>query len=298
MIKLSIVIISFNTRPFILKCVNSILKNYNNDEFEIIIVDNASQDDSISELQLYYNNIKLIKNINNVGYAKANNQAIKIAKGQYVLLLNPDTIVFPNTLTRVIDFMDNNPQVGVVSCKVILPNGKIDPACHRGFPTPWASFCYFVGLEKLFPKNRLFGRYHLGWLSLDTIHEIDTPSGCFYMIRKSLVEEVGLLDENYFLYYEEVDWSYRIKKRGWKIYFLPDVKIIHYKGASSGIKKSSKKLTNVSKQTKKMAINAFCNSMKYFYNKHYKTKHSIVKDLIFYLGVEIKRYVSLLRLQV
>lgn len=298
MIKLSVVLVNFNTRPFILKCIDSIFINNPNDDIEIIIVDNNSQDGSVSAIQSYYPHIKLIKNTNNVGYAKAINQGIKIAKGEYILLLNPDTIVFPDTLKIAINFMDKNPLAGVVTCKVELEDGKIDPACHRGFPTPWASFCYFVGLERLFPKSRLFGRYHLGWLPLDTIHEIDTPSGCFYLIRRSVIDEVGLLDENYFLFYEEVDWSYRIKQKGWKIYFLPEAKILHYKGVSSGIKKTSQKITTASFEVKRLAINAFCNSMKIFYNKYYKSKYSIIRDLIFYLGVEIKRWISLWRLSV
>jgi hypothetical protein len=144
----------------------------------------------------------------------------------------------------------------------------------------------------------LFGRYHLGWLPHNTIHEIDAPSGCFFMIRKSVIDEVGLLDENFFLYYEEVDWSYRIKQKGWKIYFLPDVKILHYKGVASGIKKSSKYLSKASRETKHVAINAFCNSMKFFYNKYYKSKYLVIVDLIFYIGVDIKRYISLLRLRI
>lgn len=298
MIKLSVVLVNFNTRPFILKCIDSIFINNPNDDIEIIIVDNNSQDDSVSAIQSNYPHIKLIKNPSNVGYAKAINQGIKIAKGQYILLLNPDTIVFPDTLNTAINFMDKNLRVGVVTCKVELEDGKIDPACHRGFPTPWASFCYFVGLERLFPKSRLFGRYHLGWLPLDTIHEIDTPSGCFYLIRKSVIDEVGLLDENYFLFYEEVDWSYRIKQKGWKIFFLPEVKILHYKGVSSGIKKTSQQITTASTEIKRLAINAFCNSMKIFYNKYYKSKYSMLRDLIFYIGVEIKRFISLLRLSV
>lgn len=296
--KLSIIIVNYNTKHFLHDCLKSIEKSAKPNTFEVIVVDNASMDGSSDMLKQEFAWAKLIENKENLGFAKAYNQGIRLAQGDYILLLNPDTTIYNQTLIRTIEFLNSHPEVGVVTCFVELANGRIDPACHRGFPTPWASFCYFVGLEKLFPKSRLFGRYHLGWLSLNTIHEIDTASGCFYMIRKSVIDEIGLLDEDYFLYYEEVDWSYRIKQNGWKIYFFPAVKILHYKGVASGIKKSSQKISTASREIKRSAINAFCNSMKYFYDKHYKSKHSIITDLIFYTGVEIKRRISLWRLTV
>jgi GT2 family glycosyltransferase len=225
--KLSIAIINYNTKGFLEMCLRSINKSVKPWEYEIIIIDNASNDDLITVISKESSTIKFSVNKQNVGFAKAYNQAIKEAKGEYILLLNPDVVLLPTTMTRCVEFLERHPEVSVVTCYVELVDSKIDPACHRGFPDPWTSFTYFIGLEKLFPKSRLFGRYHLGWLPLNTIHEIDTPSGCFYMIRKSVIDEVGLLDENYFLYYEEVDWSYRIKQKGWKIFFLPEVKIIH-----------------------------------------------------------------------
>jgi len=297
-LKLSIVIVNYKTKAFLQKCLTSIEKSEKIGIAEVIVIDNASNDGSIEMLKQEFPSVKFIINQTNVGFAKANNQGIKLAKAKYILLLNPDTIIFPKTLSKATEFLDNNQNVGVVTCYVELADGKIDPACNRGFPDPWTSFTYFVGLEKLFPKSRSFGRYHLGWLPLNTIHEIDTPSGCFYMIRKSVIDEVGLLDENYFLYYEEVDWSYRIKQKGWKIYFLPDVKIIHYKGTASGIKKTSKEVNNVSREIKKIAINSFCDSIKIFYTKHYKKKYPFIVSHVVCIGIEIKRLLSLWQLRV
>lgn len=293
---LSIIIVNYNAKDFLFQCLKSIERADKPNSYEIIIVDNCSTDNSTMMIKKEFPDIKLIENSENIGFAKANNQGIKLSQGNYILLLNPDTVVYPQTLTRPIEFLDANPDVGVVTCYVELANGKIDLACHRGFPTPWVSFCYFIGLEKLFPKSRTFGGYHLGWLPLNTIHEIDTPSGCFYLVRREVIEQVGRLDESYFLFYEEVDWSYRIKQAGWKIYYFPEVKITHYKGISSGIKKHTSKLSSATKEIKRKAINSFCDSIKIFYDKYYKDKYPLIITWFIYLGIWIKRKINLLRL--
>ncbi|MEO0074773.1 MAG: glycosyltransferase family 2 protein [candidate division WOR-3 bacterium] len=295
---LSIIIVNYNAKDFLFQCLKSIERADKPNSYEIIIVDNNSIDSSKIMIKKEFPDIKLIENIENIGFAKANNQGIKLSQGNYILLLNPDTVIYPNTLSRTIEFLNSNPKIGVVTCYVELADGKIDPACHRGFPTPWASFCYFIGLEKLFPKSRILGGYHLGWLPLSTIHEIDTPSGCFYLVRREVIEQVGLLDESYFLFYEEVDWSYRIKQAGWKIYYFPEVKITHYKGISSGIKKNTSKLSRATKEIKRNAINSFCDSIKIFYDKHYKDKYPLIITWFIYLGVWIKRKINLLRLAI
>jgi GT2 family glycosyltransferase len=296
--KLSIVIVNYNAQDFLIKCLRSIQTAIKLLEYEVIVVDNGSIEKSEDLIKNEFPMIKFIANQINKGFPKASNQGIRISKGEYILLLNPDTVILPNTIEQCISFLDTNPQVAVVTCYVELATGQIDPACHRGFPTPWASLCYFLGLEKLFPKSRLFSRYHLGWLPLNIRHEIDTPSGCFYLVKRSVLNEVGLLDEDYFLYFEEVDLSYRIKEKGWKIFFLPEVKIIHYKGISSGIKKDTKHMSKATKETKKLAINSFCNSMKLFYDKHYKGKYPKVIDWLMYLGIEVKRFLSLWQLRI
>ena len=191
-----------------------------------------------------------------MGFAAGNNVGIKKAKGRYLLFLNPDTIVMSNTFREMIRFMDDNPQAGAATCRVELPSGKLDEACHRGFPTPWNAFCHFSGLEKLFPKSKIFSGYTLGWKPLDKIHEIDSGVGAFLMVRKEVGDNLNWWDEDYFWYGEDLDFCYRIKEAGWKIYYVPKVKIIHYKGVSSGIRKESQKITKVNKETRVKAIKA------------------------------------------
>ncbi|MCX7785258.1 MAG: glycosyltransferase family 2 protein [candidate division WOR-3 bacterium] len=296
--KLSIIIVNYNTKDLVLQCLNSVANLSINTDYEVFVVDNNSSDGSAQTIKALMPWVNLIENHENLGFAKANNQAIKLARGEYILLLNPDTKNVERAIEKTLEFIENHSEIDAITCRVELANGELDWACHRGFPTPWASFSYFVGLEKIFPKSKLFGQYHLTYLSLDKPHEIEVPSGCFFMVRRKVVEKVGLLDESYFMYGEDVDWAYRIKKAGGKIYFYPDAKIIHYKGCSSGIKKETQEKTFINKTTKINAVNYFYDAMKIFYNKHYKTKYPFFINWLVYLGIEIKRGVSLIRLRV
>ncbi len=296
--KLSIIIVNYNTKDLILRCLNSIANIGKNEENEVFVVDNASTDESVQSIKTQMPWVKLIENRENLGFAKANNQAIKLSQGEYILLLNPDTKIIDNAIEKTLNFIQDHTDIDAVTCRVELGDGKLDWACHRGFPTPWSSFCYYVGLEKIFPKNKLFGQYHLTYRPLNEPHEIDVPSGCFFLIRRKVIEKIGLLDESYFMYGEDVDWAYRLKKSGGKIYFYPDAKIIHYKGCSSGIKKESVGNAIISKQTKINAVNSFYDAMKTFYDKHYRTEYPWFINCLVYLGIEIKRLLSLLRLRV
>ena len=155
------------------------------------------------------------------------------------------------TIEKMIEFMDENENAGASTCKIIMPNGEIDDASHRGFPTPWNAFCHFSGLAGIFPKSKLFSGYNLGWKDFSKAHEIDALAGAFMLVRISAGEEAGWWDEDYFFYGEDIDFCYKLKQRGWKIYYLPEVSIRHFKGVSSGIKGVSKKITTASKETKK-----------------------------------------------
>ncbi|MFH0863618.1 MAG: glycosyltransferase family 2 protein [Candidatus Gottesmanbacteria bacterium] len=284
MVDLSIIIVNFNTKSLLVECLKSLVEATRSINSEIIVVDNGSTDNSINEIRnsrLTLNNLKIIENNANLGYAKANNLGIKASSGRYILLLNSDTIVYPKTLTAMIQFLNMNPQVGVATCRVELSNGELDPACHRGFPTPWASLSYFLGLEKLFPKSELFSQYHLGFLSIDKFHEIDSPTGAFYLIKKEVIDKVGLLDEDYFMYGEDLDWSYRIKAAGWKIMFNPEVKIIHFK------KRSGRNQED--KNIRKMAKIQFFETMKIFYNKHYRHRYPTIITRIILSTINVKK---------
>ncbi len=295
--KLSIVIVNYNAGDILIKCLNSLeylVQQNPSLETEVFVVDNNSSDSTIEKIQKDMSWVKLFVNQENLGFSKANNIAIKQSKGEYVLLLNPDTIVPKDTLEIMVKFMEDNSAVGVSTCKIELAKGGLDSACHRGFPTPWSSFTYFSGLTQLFPKSQLFGGYHLTYLPLDQPHEIDTPSGCFYLVRRKVIEQVGLLDENYFLYSEDVDWSYRIKQAGWKIFYYPQVKIIHYKGMSSGIKSDTSKISKAKKDTRSLAVNAFYDAMCLFYRKHLRKNYPFFISWLVYLCIWFKRQFSLL----
>lgn len=297
MIDLSIIVVNYNTREFLRRCMNSIHENVSNKiKYEIIIVDNSSSDSSSQEILNLKNkipNIRAILNKENVGFSKANNQGIKIAaKSRYVLFLNPDTVMQKDTLEKMIGFMDANTDAGATTCKVIMPDGQIDDASHRGFPTPWNALCHFIGLAKIFPKSKLFSEYNLGWMDLSKTHEIDVLAGAFMLVRRNAGGEVGWWDEDYFFYGEDIEFCYQLKKKGWKIYYVPEVSILHYKGVSGGIKKVSEYITTASPGTKKWATRQRFKAMKIFYDKHYKDKYPGFVSWLVDRGISIKERLS------
>lgn len=232
-VDLSVVILNYNTKELTRTCLTTLLASrLGKYAMEVIVCDNGSEDGSADMIAEEFPHVALIKNGKNLGFAAGNNPGIRKAKGRFVLLLNTDTEMPPDTLRVMIDFMDSNPDAGAATCKLLLPNGAMDPACHRGFPTPWVSFTYLLKLEKLFPKTKLFGEYHQGYKDLATIHEVDCIVGAFFMVRREVIREVGLLDEDYFMYGEDIDWAYRIRTAGWKIMYNPTVTMLHKKKQS------------------------------------------------------------------
>lgn len=230
---LSIVILSFNTKDLTKKCLESVFSS-ELEEFHIetIVSDNASSDGTVEMIEEEFPEVILIKNKKNLGFAAGNNPGIRISRGRYILLLNSDTELYRKSLTSMIRFMDKNPLAGAATCKLVLSDGSIDPACHRGFPTPWVAFSYISGLEKLFPKTKFFGGYHQGYKNMQIPHQVDCISGAFFMVRKQVVDHVGLLDEDFFMYGEDLDWAHRIQVKGWKILFNPKVSVLHKKKQS------------------------------------------------------------------
>lgn len=287
-IELSIIIVNYNTRNLLRQCLNVLIVNYEsrimNNEYEITVVDNGSTDGSPDLAKKDFPDVKLITNLQNLGFAKANNLALREACGEFILLLNSDTVVGKDTLPGMVKFMDKNPKVGVATCRVELPDGKLDLACHRGFPTPWASLTYFLGLEKLFPKSKIFSQYHQTYKDLNEIHEIDSPTGAFYLVRHEAVDQVGMLDEDYFMYGEDLDWSFRIKQAGWEIIYVPGVKITHLK------KQSGRE--NVSVEERKKATDYFYSTMKLFYQKHYAQKYPFFVNWLMMAGINLKWWIT------
>jgi len=232
MVKLSLVIVNFNTKLLLKQCLESIYQNLGNMEHEIFVVDNNSSDQSLLMIKENFPGVLLIENKENFGFAKANNQAIQKARGQYLLLLNSDTIVLPGTLNIMIDFMDTNPEVGVLGAKLVDQDLNLQTSC-RYFPTLFTVLSQFFGLSAMFPKSKIFGRYDMGYWDHNQIRNVDCVPATSLLVRKKVVQEVGLLDENYFMYFEDTDWCYRITRAGWKVVFLPNAKVIHLGGASA-----------------------------------------------------------------
>ncbi|MCC6685243.1 MAG: glycosyltransferase family 2 protein, partial [Bacteroidia bacterium] len=231
--KLSVIIVNYNVKHFLEQALHSVRKACAGIDAEVWVVDNRSVDGSVEMVQQKFPEVKLIANRENLGFSKANNQAILQSGGQYVLLLNPDTVVEEDTFNKVIAFMDRTPDAGSVGVKMIDGKGNFLPESKRGLPTPKVAFYKIFGLSKLFPRSHKFGRYHLGYLSENETHAVDVLAGAFMMLRKKALDETGLLDETFFMYGEDIDLSYRITKAGYKNYYFPETTIIHYKGEST-----------------------------------------------------------------
>ncbi|MBR6648063.1 MAG: glycosyltransferase family 2 protein, partial [Bacteroidaceae bacterium] len=253
--KLSIVIVSYNVKYFIEQCLRSVERATHHLGTEVFVVDNASTDGSCEYLTPLFPNVNFIWNKDNRGFARANNQAIKLSTGKYVLLLNPDTIVAENTLAQFVQFMDNHPDAGGAGAYMLRTDGTFALESRRGLPTPFVAFCKMSGLAGLFPKSRIWGRYYMRYLDEQQINKIEIISGAFMFLRRETLEKSGLLDEDFFMYGEDIDLSYRIMKAGYNNYFLPS-RILHYKGEST-VKSSYR------------YVYTFYQAMQLFFNKHY-----------------------------
>jgi len=277
----SIIIATHTTKEITESCLQSLKEDESLLLREYIIIDNASTDDTKAMVERILPNAVYIYNKDNLGYAKANNQGMRLAKGKYILLLNSDTEVKPHTIDQMVEFMNTDKKIGVSTCFVQLSDGSIDPACHRGFPTPWAAFTYFSGLERIFPKMKWASHYHEWYKDMKKPHEIDCPTGAFWLMRKEVVETVGLLDEQFFMYGEDIDYAYRIKQKGWTIWFNPVVRILHKKKMSG---------RSHSEKEKRRRMNGyFYDTMKLFYQKHYEKKYGWLVSQIMYLAISIKK---------
>ncbi len=277
--KLSIVIVNFNAGKLLQKCLDSIYAETRQIPFEIWVVDNDSTDASVSMIRRNFPQVNLIENKKNFGFAKANNQAINKCKGHYILLLNPDTLILKKALEKMVKFMDEHAQIGIGGCKVLNEDGMLQLACRRKFPTPSVAFFRMVGLSRLFPNSKVMAKYNLTYLNSNEPHEVDAVSGAFLMIRRKVIEEIGLLDEQFFMYGEELDWCFRAKKAGWKVMYYPHAEIIHYKGECS-------------KFNHRKATFEFYRSMYLFHKKHFAQNHHPIINIIIYTGIFLKALMS------
>lgn len=255
---LSVVIVNYNTRGHLRRCLECIERSQGL-ELETFVVDNASSDGSADMVAAEFPGVHLIRSAINGGYAYANNLALSEAGGSHVLLLNPDTEFGPTALAEMCRYLDTYPEAAAVGPRLDLPNGSLDLACRRGFPTPAVAFYRLFGLSYLFPKSPRFGRYNLTYLDPSVETEVDSVVGAFMLVRRKAVADVGLLDEQFFMYGEDLDWAYRMKERGWTIRYNPQVRVVHEKGASS-------------RQRSQRTTVAFYRSMHLFHAKHFRDR--------------------------
>lgn len=279
-LQLSIIIVNYNVRDFLHQAIRSLDKARAGLRSEIIVVDNASADGSVEMLRSRFPRIRVLASTVNLGFARANNLALKMAKGEYVLLINPDTVVQEDTLRVMLEFFRQNPNAGLAGCKILNPDGSFQLACRRGFPTPWVAFTKLSGLASLMPKTRAFGKYNLTYRDVDQSCEVDAVSGSFMMIRKKVVEEVGGLDEEFFMYGEDLDWCYRIQHAGWKIFYEPRTSIIHYKGEST-------------RRSSLNEIRTFYEAMHLFVRKHHGRPNLMARGLR--IGIIVGAQLALIR---
>ncbi|OGO66490.1 MAG: hypothetical protein A2030_01285 [Chloroflexi bacterium RBG_19FT_COMBO_50_10] len=254
MLDLSICIVTLNAGDYLRNCLRSIyeqtsflqpvrsdpasdmplsgqpLTDQGKLNFELIIVDNGSTDDTVRMLQSDYPEARLILNLGNDGFARPINQALRLSSGEFMLVVNPDTIIFPGALNELVEYLKSNSDVGICGPKVLNRDGSLQKACRRGVSRPWAAFSYFSGLSSLFPKSKCFGGYLLNYMDEDATHEVDGVSGSCMLIRRTVIEQVGYFDERFFAYQEDADYCFQVKKAGWSIIYLPEAKIIHYGG--------------------------------------------------------------------
>ncbi|HRH56159.1 MAG TPA: glycosyltransferase [Chitinophagales bacterium] len=280
--KLSIVIVNYNVRYFLEQTILSVLKSVVNFDYEIFVVDNNSTDDSLKMLEQKFPAVNIIANKENVGFSKANNQAIRMAGGEYILLLNPDTIIQEDTLQKCMNKMESDANIGGLGVKMYDGAGNFLPESKRGFPSPLAAFAKMSGLAKVFPKSKIFGQYHLSFLNRDQSHEVNVLSGAFMFLRKSVLDKVGLLDEDYFMYGEDIDLSYRIKQAGFKNYYFAETSIIHFKGES----------------TKKGSLNyikVFYKAMIIFANKHVTGTRGKILKLLLNIAIYVRAFLAIVQ---
>lgn len=258
-------------------------------DWEVIVVDNASTDGSMEMVKKTFPWVRTIANKENMGFAAGNNVGIRVAKGQYIMLMNSDAELYVNfPLTEILEYMDVHKDVGIVSPKVVLRDGSLDNACHRGEPSPWNALTYYSGLERMFGYtpllNRIVGGYHQTWKSHNTIHDIDACTAAAIIVRATAIDEVGLLDEQFFMYGEDLDWCLRFKKGGWRIVFYPHVHVLHHKN-KSGIARDDDHPEK--HRIKKRTHAHFFDTMVLFYDKHYLSAYPRVVQALVHGGIRV-----------
>lgn len=273
----TVVIVNYNVKDYLLQCLRSLDANRGGVSYQVVVVDNASQDGSVQELRPLFPSVKWISLTENIGFGRANNRGLQECTGRYVLFLNPDTIVGEDTLSTMVEYMDAHSDVGIAGCKVLNPDGSFQVACRRGLPTPWASFCKLFGLQTLFPKSQLFARYNLTYRSIDETYNVDALIGAFMIAPLHVVEQVGGFDPQFFMYGEDIDLCYRIQQSGLSVRYVHTTSIIHYKGEST-------------KRSSMNEVRVFYDAMEKFARKHFGGSRAFL--FLLRLGIYVRAIVA------
>ena len=293
MLDLGIVVVSYNTRDLLRTCLRSVYASEGDFTFKVCVVDNASPDGSAEMVAAEFPQARLIANVKNVGYPSANNQGLRAfgftdqptnespPQPHFALLLNADTELGPDALAGMLDFMAGHPEAGIAGPKLVLPDGSLDLACRRSFPTPEVSLYRLTGLSRLFPRSRRFGRYNLTYLDPDQVAEVDSVVGAFMLVRTEAIAQAGLMDGQFFMYGEDLDWAFRIKAAGWKVYYNPAVTVLHVKRAAS--------------RHSPRAHVEFYRAMDIFYRKHYAAETSWWTHALVVSAISLRQRIERLR---
>jgi GT2 family glycosyltransferase len=294
--ELAIVIVNYNTKQLLDDCLESVFRaDSPKGGLQVIVVDNASVDESMEMVAKKYPAVLGIKNSENLGFAKANNVGVEASDARYVLFLNSDTVVKRYSLVKPLKYLRTHPKVGAITIKLYLKDGTIDFDNHRGYPTPWASISKFTGLAKLFPQSTFFNSYHLGFQKLNKIHQIPVAAGSYMMMPTKLFRDIGMWDETYFFYGEDIDLCYRINEAGYKIIYYPKVSTLHLRGASSGLRKENSKSTASSKANKIKIAKSSADAWKIFYKKFYSKRYPFFVTALVLVGIAVKGKIRVLK---
>lgn len=281
--KLAAITVSYNSSEYLENCLSSFYRATKTQPSQLVVVDNASRDqDAVAALPQLFAQLSVILNSENVGFAKACNQGIRSVEADYYLLLNPDCVLLDGAVDQCLGFLETAPEVGIVGCRVENPDRSLQLACRRSIPAPSIALYRFLGLGRLFPRSRTFGRYNYTFMDEHVTHEVEAVSGSFLMFRAAVAQEIGLLSEDYFLYGEDLDFCYRAGLAGWKIIYYPAASVLHHKRRSSSQDASASNFH-------------FYNAMKIFYRKHYSQHSTALKNKAVLLGIDALYRFALLR---
>ncbi len=288
--ELTIVILSYNVENLLSGCLDSVIRSQKKtDKWKIVVIDNASVDNSVRMVRNKFPRVRVVANKENIGFGAANNLVLKQVSGPFTLLLNPDTIVYPEVISTVLEYLKSHPDVGAATCRVELPDGRLDYSCHRRFPNPANAFIYFFT-----GYFRKFSGYSDNLIP-QTVHEIDALCGAFAMFKTSAGKKLGWFDEDFWWNGEDLDLCFRLKRANWKIVFIPQVKITHFKGSSSGLQATGRGSAGIS--TRIRSMQAGISAMRIFYDKHYKSGYPAIFNFIVYTGMSLLKIVRTFKIK-